>query len=88
MPASRSTTPLPRGVLRHLRREALSQAHLTDDQFRQAQLAQGHPADAIERALARRTEVMRRGFLDREPGAAHFERRAHARAHGIGEGAA
>lgn len=77
MPESRST-PTPRGTLRALRREALTLRHLNDEQARE-HLAWG-PPHLVDQALARRRIVLARGFLDREPSAAAFERRAH-RAH-------
>lgn len=84
MPESRSTR-VPRGTLRALRREALTLRHLSDADTR-ARLSSMGPAHLVEQALARRSVVLARGFLSREPDAAEFERKAHAEHHGIETG--
>lgn len=81
MPESRSCN-VPRGTLRALRREALALRHLSDADARARLLTLG-PAHLVELALERRSVVLAGGFLQREPGAAFFEQRAHAEHHGI-----
>lgn len=81
MPESRSSST-PRGTLRALRREALTLRHLSDADARARMLPHG-PPHLVDLALERRRVVLARGFLQREPGAAQFEQRAHAEQHAI-----